>query len=93
MAHEFYFGVFKAYEEYYAIAETAEDVKKMLWKMYSFNYYGKPTKEDRETFNEEVYIKKVSGVQAFGYNTAYGETYTTKGNKLIRTDKIQGGAT
>lgn len=88
MTHEFYFGSYSAYEEYYAIGETPEEVKAILWKMYCYNCYNKPTKEDKATFEEEVYIRKINGVQAFGYNTKYGESYTLKANKLIRTDKL-----
>lgn len=87
MKHDFYFGTYSVYEDYYAIGETVEEVKTILWKMYVYNCYNKPTKEDRRIFEEEVYIRKIKGVQAFGYNTAHGESYTLKANKLTRTEQ------
>ena len=67
-----YFGQYGCYEEYYAIGETAEEVKKMLWKMYRFNCWNKPNKEDRETFEDEVYIQRieVSSGAVYGFNTS-----------------------
>ena len=90
MKHEFYFGTFSSYEDYIAIGKTPEEVKAILWKMYTFNYYGKPNKDDRRIFEEEVNIYPVISGAAFGYNTAFHETYTTKGNRLITTKKFKG---
>lgn len=78
-----YFGTFSAYEDYYAVGSTKEEVKKMLWKMYSRNFYGKPTKEDRKSFEEEVYIREIKA-DCFGYNTMNKECYIAKGNRLER---------
>lgn len=91
MTHDFYFGRVSAYEDYYAIGNSKKEVKDILWKMYSFNFYGKPTEEDRRTFEEEVYIEKIEGVQSFGYNTKYGNSYTVKNNRLINTDELTKG--
>jgi hypothetical protein len=88
MKHEFYFGIFRAYEDYYAIGETEQEVKTLLWRMYSYNFYGKPAKENKRIFEEEVYIKKVAGVQGFGYNTKFGASYTIKNNRLTNTNKL-----
>lgn len=84
MTNELYFGTFSSYEEYYAIGSTAEEVKNLLWKMYSYACYNKPTKEDRQTFEDEVTIEKFTGVKSFGYSTAYKECYIIKGRKLER---------
>lgn len=84
MANTIYFGVFNSYEEYYAIGETAEDVKKLLWKMYCFNCYSKPTKEDRKTFEEEIYIRAIKSGKTFGYNTKFCECYKLSGARLER---------
>lgn len=92
MTHEFYFGRFSAYEDYYAIGESKAKVKAILWKMYVWNCYDKPTKEDKQTFEEEVWIEKIEGVQSFGYNTKYGNSYTVKSNRLIDTDELTRGA-
>ena len=84
MEHDLYFGIFYAYEEYYAIGETAEDVKKLLWKMYKNNFCGSPTKEDKRVFEDEIFIQKFRKTDNFGYETKYGECYTIKNNKLTR---------
>lgn len=68
-----YFGTFKAYEEYYAIADTAEGCKAMLWAMYKRNFYDRPTKQDKEDFEETVRIEKVTNFDlslGIGINTA-----------------------
>ena len=67
-----YYGRYSAYEEYYAIADTYENCKKMLWAMYKNNFYGRPTKEDRAEFEETVNIEKISNFdlsKGFGVNT------------------------
>ena len=67
-----FYGHFGAYEEYYAIADTYENCKAMLWAMYKRNFYGRPTKEDRATFEEEANIEEIKGFdlsKGFGVNT------------------------
>lgn len=77
-----YFGTFSAYEEYYAIGQSKEEVKTLLWKMYSRNFYGRPTKEDKATFEEEVSVEKFNLVEGFGYNTKFGGCYTLAKGRL-----------
>lgn len=82
--NKMYFGTYSVYEEYYAIGESAEEVKKLLWRMYCFNCYNRPTKEDRKSFEEEVNIREIKTSKAWGYNTQYKECYKLSGNKLER---------
>lgn len=86
MTNTIYFGSFSGYEEYYAIGQSAEEVKRLLWRMYANNFYGKPTKEDRRVFDDEVSIEEIAAVELFGYNTAYKESYTLKNNRLKRLE-------
>lgn len=88
MTNKMYFGSFSSYEEYYAIGSNPEEVKKLLWRMYANNFCrgSKPTKEDRRIFDDEVCIEELAKVEAFGYNTAYKESYTLKNNRLKRLE-------
>lgn len=70
-----YFGTFGSYEEYYAFGNNPEEVKKILWKMYCRNCYGKPTKEDKRIFEEEHNVKAVklpTVEKSYGFNSADG---------------------
>ena len=90
-----YFGRYGCYEYYYAFGNNPEEVKQLLWKMYNRNCYDKPTKEDKETFEEEHYIKAVelpTVEKSYGYNTADGcdRIFTLSGNKLVVVKEVKG---
>lgn len=89
MTNTIYFGSFSGYEEYYAVGSTAEEVKRLLWRMYANNFYGRPTKEDRRVFESEAWIRKLEFCEGLGYNTMCGENYTIKGNKLQTAKEVK----
>ena len=89
MGNYIYIGEFGAYEEYYAVGTTYEEVKALLWKMYCGNCYNKPTREERKEFEETVYIRElpINDNCGFGFNSAVriDSIYTlTKSRKLKR---------
>ena len=74
----FFFGRFGAYNEYYAFGLTYDDCKDVLWRMYERNCKRngyEVTEEERQTFEEEVYISEFHGfdiINGFGFNTQDG---------------------
>ena len=91
----FFFGQWGGYEEYYAFGLTYEDVYNTLWEMYirncDYNDY-EPTEEDKETFNDEVWIQEFRGVNiinGFGFNTKNsGKLYHRDYNHLTKNHNL-----
>lgn len=88
-----YFGQFSAYEEYYAFGDSPEKVKRLLWLMYCHNYYGRPTKEDKQEFEEVTYIQRIVRLdnigQTYGFTTKdSSNVYRLQGDKIVKAKGV-----